>query len=588
MGWQPAMCGIAGIVSRCGPVDAHRVDAMLAAERHRGPDDVGVHADGRAALGMCRLSILDLDSPGLCPISFRTNPSGEDYVLVYNGEIYNYLELRDQLQARGHVFRTTGDSEVLLHAYLEWGDACVERFNGMFAFAILDPVKDLLFAARDRAGEKPFYYCQLDHELIFASEIKAILTQIPNPAPHHTQEFDAFEYMTGEETLFDGVRSLQPGHKLVYRGVRREFKSWRTAEYWNVLDAIEPIDPAAAVDTLDELLNDAVRLRLRADVPWGVYLSGGIDSALLAHLAQPDIAFTCHFPYGPKYDELEYAQEVARALGCEHVIVRPSQEDFFAHLDRIMYQLDVPTGSFSVFPLYMLARTAREHVKIVLSGEGADELFSGYTRYLPIVYEQQLYQQPSMGQYRPLLDYYYGKPIDRFARMLNRGSVSDDVVKAIIAPHFTQFDDVVHAMGFTDFKLMLSTLLQMEDRMAAAFGLENRSPFLDHRLIEFAFSIPGELKVKGLTAKWILKQVAARYLPEKVVSRQGKMGLIAPINIWLNLMGTRGEFDRQQYNRLCMERWSKAFFSQRWHDRAVLNSGPVDTDTRVLLSLAAR
>jgi asparagine synthase (glutamine-hydrolysing) len=199
----------------------------------------------------------------------------------------------------------------------------------------------------------------------------------------------------------------------------------------------------------------------------------------------------------------------------------------------------------------------------VLSGEGADELFSGYTRYLIPHSNARIRSLPELSSYAPLVDYYYGKPLDQFARLLNRGAVSDETVKMVIAPHFGQFDELRHAMGYTEFKLMLVTLLQMEDRTTAAFGIENRSPFLDPRLIAFAFSISGDLKIHENTTKWILKQVARRYLPPAIVDRTDKKGLVAPINLWMNFRGARGEFDRQAYNDLMMERWFKVFYTER-------------------------
>jgi asparagine synthase (glutamine-hydrolysing) len=299
-------------------------------------------------------------------------------------------------------------------------------------------------------------------------------------------------------------------------------------------------------------------------------LSGGIDSSLIAAIARPSIGFSIHFPYGAKYDELHYARLVANAIGCEHVVVTPTREDFERHLDDVLYHLDMPVGSFSAFPLYMLARAARERVKIVLSGEGVDELFSGYTRYLLPWHDQLTYEQAELRNYHGLLDFYYGKPLDRFARLLNRGAVSDDVVKAVVAPHFQAFSDLRHAMGYTDFKLMLVTLLHMEDRAAAAFGLENRAPFLDKRVIAFAFSIPGDLKIRATVTKWIVKEVARRHLPSAVVERKDKQGLIAPINVWMNFRGRRGEFDRDGYNKLCMQRWLELFFQEQRFRNAAL------------------
>ncbi len=559
------MCGIAGILSKAGPLGAgYALYKMLEAEKHRGPDDTGSFVLPTLALGMVRLSILDLRSPNLCPLVYtRPGSPRPTHVLTYNGEVYNYVELRDELRGLGHDFVTTSDSEVLLHAWLEWGEGCLERFNGMFAFALADLEKDVLFLARDVAGEKPLYWTETDDAFLFASEVKALLTQIPLPEVNTTDEFKAFEYVTGEETLFEGVHALRPAHKLLLRGLRGNFRGRRVSEYWSLVDHLHDVDPDKAVDQLDELLHDAVRLRLRADVPLGLYLSGGIDSSLIAAIARPAVGFSVHFPYGPKYDELRYAQIVAQAVGCEHVVVRPSREDFEAHLDDVLYHLDMPVGSFSSFPLYMLAARAREWVKIVLSGEGVDELFSGYARYLLPWHDQTTYERPELRHYHALLDFYYGKPLDRFARLLNRGNVSDDVVKTVIAPHFTQFPDLRHAMGYTDFKLMLVTLLHMEDRAAAAFGLENRAPFLDKRVIAFAFSLPPELKVREDTPKWIIREVARRHLPPEVVERKDKQGLIAPINVWMNFRGKRGEFDRDGYNKMCMERWLKIFFQEQ-------------------------
>jgi asparagine synthase (glutamine-hydrolysing) len=555
------MCAIAGIIAKQPgrQLAPGRVEEIILAQKHRGPDDTGYYKVENVHLAMARLRIIDVTSGGLAPI-VNHDPRG-DQVLVYNGEIYNYIELREELSTLGHCFRTDCDSEVLLKSYLQWGQACLDKFNGMFAFVIVDFANDLLFAARDRAGEKPLYYHESSEEFIFASEIKGILTQIPRPQLNITDEYAAFEYMSGEATLFAGIKCLPPGHKLLYRGIGQGLKGKRLSEYWNVIDNVCEIDPGKAVDRFDELLNDSVRLRRRADVPMALYLSGGLDSGLLAYIARPPVCYSCHFPYGEKYDELAYAGEIAADIQTEHIVVQPTAEDFEQYLPSIMYHLDMPVGSFSMFPLFMLARRAAERVKIVMSGEGADELFAGYARYLILVREQELYEVPELRLYKPLLSGYLGSTLDRFARLLNRGSVPDDAVKSVIARHFEEFENLIHAMGYTEFKSLLVSLLQMEDRSAAAFGLENRSPFLDHRLIELAFSIPADMKIRGSTLKWILREVAARYLPKKVLDRRDKMGLVFPANLWFNWSGRRGEFDRHFYNELCMKVWRDVFFS---------------------------
>jgi asparagine synthase (glutamine-hydrolysing) len=555
------MCAIAGIIAKQPghQLAPGRIEEIILAQKHRGPDDTGYYKVDNVQLAMARLRIIDVTSGGLAPIV--NHDARGDQVLLYNGEIYNYVELREELTTLGHSFRTDCDSEVLLRSYLQWGQACLDKFNGMFAFVIVDFANDLLFAARDRAGEKPLYYHESSEEFIFASEIKGILTQIPRPQLNITDEYAAFEYMSGEATLFAGIKCLPPGHKLLCRGIGQGLKGKRLSEYWNVIDNVCEIDPAKAVDRFDELLNDSVRLRRRADVPMALYLSGGLDSGLLAYIARPSVCYSCHFPYGEKYDELAYAREIAADIETEHIVVQPTAEDFEQYLPSIMYHLDMPVGSFSMFPLFMLARRAAERVKIVMSGEGADELFAGYTRYLILVREQELYQVPELRFYKPLLSGYLGSTLDRFARLLNRGSVPDDAVKSVIARHFEEFENLIHAMGYTEFKSLLVSLLQMEDRSAAAFGLENRSPFLDHRLIELAFSIPTDMKIRGSTLKWILRQVAARYLPRKVLDRRDKMGLVFPANLWFNWSGRRGEFDRHFYNELCMKVWRDVFFS---------------------------
>ena len=509
------MCAIAGIIGkqREQRIDAGRIEAMIASIKHRGPDETGYYRTGGVQLAMARLQIIDLKSDGLCPI-VESTPAG-DVVLLYNGEIYNYVEIAETLEAKGHRFRTRCDSEVLLKSYLEWGQDCLEKFNGMFAFVIADFVNDVLFAARDRAGEKPLYYAETGSEFLIASEIKAILTQMASPELNLTDEFEAFEYMSGESTLFAGVKCLLPGHKLIYKGIRNGLRGRRISEYWNVLDKVSEINPSTAVDQLDELLHDSVRIRCRADVPIGLYLSGGIDSGLLAYIMEPEICYSCHFPYGDKYDELAFAARMAEDVGAEHIVVTGTKEDFEEKLQQIMFHLDMPVGSFSMFPLYLLAQKASERVKIVVSGEGADELFGGYVRYLVLVREQGLFEVPELRNYKPFLQAYLGSALDRFARLVNRGKVPDLAVKAIVAHHFQQFDDVVHAMGYTEFKSLLVSLLQMQDRSAAAFGLENRTPFLDPRIIEFAFSLSADLKIQGSTLKWILRQVAERYLPRE-------------------------------------------------------------------------
>jgi asparagine synthase (glutamine-hydrolysing) len=439
----------------------------------------------------------------------------------------------------------------------------------MFAFVLADFSKNTLLLARDIAGEKPLYYYEDRDEVVVASEIKAILARTGAVELNITEEFQAFEYTTGEETLFQNIFALLPGHQMTIAGIDGDYRGALKKQYWNLDSELYEVAPERAVDLLDELLCDAVRIRLRSDVPVGLYLSGGIDSSLLACLARPSEVFSIHFAEGPKYDELRYAELIAKQINARHTIVRPTREDLHSSLSEVLYYLDQPVGSFSAFPLYMLAREASKSVKVILSGEGADELFSGYTRYLLPVFEEQAYQIPALQNYRSLVDYYLGSSLDRFSHLLNRGRVSDEVVKSVIAPHFARFPDLIHAMGYTEFKLMLVTLLHMEDRMASAFGVENRTPFLDKRIIAFAFSIPSTLKIAKMTPKFIVREVAKRYLPHEILERKEKLGLIAPINRWMNFSGVRGEFDRSSYNAMCLEQWREIFFVEKRFLRSV-------------------
>jgi asparagine synthase (glutamine-hydrolysing) len=334
-------------------------------------------------------------------------------------------------------------------------------------------------------------------------------------------------------------------------------------EYWQVAADDAELELDEALDRLDKLLRESIAACI-PDTPWAMYLSGGVDSAIIAAVAKPDLCFTCNFPYGPKYDELHYAQAVASHVGAELVVVRPTQPDFERSLDDIVYHLEMPVASFSAFPLYFLAQAASEHgIGTILSGEGADELFSGYARHLIIPHENRLYDVPPMRNYGSLLAYYFGSALDRFSHLLSRCDGMDHVVRDVIAPHFERFDDVVHAMGYTEFKVLLPTILHMEHCMAAAFGIQNRNPFLDRRIIQFAFSIPSRFKIRGYETKHLVRALARRYLPQDVVERQSKMGLVFPYGLWFPSGGVRGEFDRSAYNRLCYERWHRIFFEER-------------------------
>lgn len=560
------MCGIAGF---WGTGDLRAMADVIA---HRGPDEEGFRVDGPVGLASKRLSVIDV-AGGRQPIG---NPEGTAWI-VYNGEVFNFQELRRELSAK-YEFRTATDTEVVLRAYEEWGEGCLARLNGQFAFAIWDGRR--LFLARDRLGEKPLYYALHDGTFLFASEIKSLLTRMP-ARPRLTEDFLAFETCLGEDTLFEGVRSLPPAHYLLYDGARIE-----TRRYWD-LSFREPERRSDAdyVDELRWLLEDSVRLRLISDVPLGLFLSGGLDSAVIAALAKPDVVFSCRFPLGEAYDEFPWAERVARHVGARQFVVTPTAEDFRRRIENILWHLDQPIATASTVAEFMLAEAAAEHVKVVLGGQGSDEIFGGYVRYLLMTTERNLGAADEIRNYLPLARHFWredfgGDPLRRYLHLVRRGGKEGDAAEARVRAWFERPRTLVDRMGYTDLNLSLPSLLTMNDRAAAASSLENRCPFLDHRIVEFAFRLPERLKIDGLTTKSILRKAARGWLPDEVIDRRDKKGLVAPIQRWLSedlrewadgriarvasrfpASASRGEFDRSRYSALCFAIWQERFFA---------------------------
>jgi len=501
------MCSISGIVHGTG------VAKMLAAQRHRAPDEAGIYKDDDIEVGMGRLKIIDLTSPGLAPYQ------EDGLVLSYNGEIFNYVELKKTLQGKGWKFRTISDTEVLLKAWRQWGVKMFDKLNGMFAFAIFDARKKQLWLARDIAGEKPLYYHQRSRTLVFCSEAKA-LAEVLELQPRDNEFFDSFQhcFLT---TLWKNVSEVPPAHYLWHDLNTHQTK---LTEYWTIQS--RHIQPKTAVEELEALLEDAVRLRVRSDVPVGLYYSKGIDSSLISTYHQFDWKFF--------FDD-----------------TKNWQEDFFANVGAVVRHLDFPVGSLSAYPLWKLAQQASRHVKVILSGEGADEIFGGYVRYVPIARQWEL--QKRYPSYQYIFGKYYPPYLEGFAKITAR---NDDVefVKECLRPYFETFPDPINAMGFADFKLVMPSLLQMGDRMAGAFGIENRCPFLDRRVIEFGFSLPPELKIKDLDQKVILRRILQkRGLTAPL--RDEKKGLTIRFNQWLG----RKDWDRSAYCALLRREWAKIY-----------------------------
>lgn len=565
------MCGIAGAY---GPADIRRMTAMLT---HRGPDDEGFFADGPVQFGARRLSIIDLTT-GHQPLS---TADGSHWI-TYNGELFNYLELRTELEGLGFQFKTTSDTEVAVTAYKAWGARCLDRFIGMFAFAIWDGRE--LFLARDRLGEKPLYYWTQGDRFLFASEIKALLVEVA-PEAVIDDRFPVLETVLEPDTLFRGIKALEPGCQLVFDG-----HTTKVERYWSIPEG--PIDGRSAKDLVEELrslLLDAVRLRLRSDVPIGLFLSGGLDSSLLAAMARPAKTFTCHLPYGPAYDELNYARLMAEAIGSEMHTVTIGPEDFRRDFPKVIWHLEQPVATTSSIAEFALARLARQHVKVAIGGQGADEAFGGYVRYALLAEEERLAASPLFREYHPLArllwgPQVFGPPADRYFRLLQRGVGSGAPLEEA-RRIFSRPGSLVDRMGAVDFKMTFPSLITMNDRAAAAFGVENRTPLLDHRLIEFAFRLPPELKISAGQTKVILRQASRGLVPDQIIDRPEKKGLGVPVGRWLqnelkdwaaeltqslerrgvvlNAAQDRGEFDRTLFTRVSLELWFRTFIDNR-------------------------
>lgn len=506
------MCSISGIINHKG-----NIEKMIASQRHRAPDEEGVFKDSNIQLGMGRLKIIDLVSSNLSPLE------EDDYVLAYNGEIYNYIELRKNLKKLGHDFRTNSDTEVLMKSWREWGLKMFDRLNGMFAFAVYDKLQKQVILGRDIAGEKPLYYFHKGKTFAFASEAKAFKEIIP--LEYQPDRFaDAFQHCH-TATHFKNLYEVPPAHYLIYDINKNKVA---IKPYWELKP--RKIILKTADQELEELLTDAIKIRTRSDVPYGLYYSGGIDSSLISSLY--DFEHRFYFDNTKNW-----------------------KNDFFKNIKKITWHLDFPIGSLSSYPLWKLAERAQKKVKVVLSGEGADEIFGGYVRYLPVAREWAL--QKAYQSYTYLFKKYFPSHLDGFTEITARNN-DLEFVKAKLEPFFNMFDNPINAMGYADFKLIMPSLLQMGDRMAGAFGIENRCPFLDRRIIEFGFSLPPEFKIQGIEQKIILRRILQKHgilTPLKME----KQGLTITFNKWFK----RNDWDRNLYFNLLRRHWKSSFLDKK-------------------------
>jgi asparagine synthase (glutamine-hydrolysing) len=560
------MCGISGLIhfDSSRPVSPGDIRRMTDAIAHRGPDDDGYFVEGAVGLGHRRLSIIDL-AGGKQPIE---NEDGS-VVIVFNGEVYNYADLTADLVAKGHAFRTRSDTEAMVHAYEEYGDDCVHRFRGMFGFAIWDRRQHRLLVARDRLGVKPIYYYQGDGFLAFASEVKALL-QLPS-VPREIDEEALSQYLTlryvpGPRTMFRGIRKLQPGHRLVVEGGRV-----RIERYWDVAFRAEARHTDEEyLAQFEELLDESVRLRMIAEVPVGVFLSGGIDSsAILAKMAQHTgghkvQSFAVGYrASGPEaaHNEFEYARLAASSIGADHHEYRVTAEQFRDFTPDLVYKLDEPLADSSCIPLYFLSRLAREHITVVLSGEGSDEILGGYNIYQRMSFLDALYRRaPALAakwaprlaalapneisrRYLRLL----GQPLSQRYRGVSKGLAGEafarlrpgtDAATPTLDALFEGYYETARAaaplnrMLYVDTKVWLpDDLLLKADKITMANALELRVPFLDHKLVEFAAALPTHLKIQGGKGKVLLRRAMRGVLPDAILDRP-KKGFPTPTREW--------------------------------------------------------
>jgi asparagine synthase (glutamine-hydrolysing) len=631
------MCGIAGVhhLSR-QPIP--QVDSVLSVmnelQKHRGPDGEGTwtHPQRHTGLAHLRLSIIDLGT-GHQPMTDR-----HGNWISFNGEIYNYVELREELGA--DRFATQSDTEVILHAYRQWGPSCVDRLRGMFAFALWDEQSQTLFCARDRFGIKPFYFTRVDDCFYFASEAKTLLPFVDKIETNldGLKEYLTFQFTLEGKTLFKNIHELLPGHTMTCARGRID-----TRRYWQVYYHLD-LDHTERYfsEKLEQLLSESINLHKRSDVPIGAYLSGGLDSSIIASMATQDgggtfAGFNGKFALGDKYDESRYARAVGAQQGFPVHEIDITAQHFLDNIRKVIYHLDYPVAGPGSFPQYMTSQLASKHRKVVLGGQGGDEIFGGYARYLVayfeqcikaaingtsqngnfvVTYESIIPNLASLRGYEPMLQEFWREGLfedldRRYFRLINRApSLGDEVRWDALADYdvfetyhsLFKADNVGQAsyldrMTHFDFKTLLPALLQVEDRVSMAHGVESRVPFLDHPLVEFAATMPANVKFKNGSMKHVLRNSTKQHLPQAILDRKDKMGFPVPLSEWLrgeakdfvqDLLGCQAaksrdvidnrrvlaglqsepQFGRKLWGFLSLEIWQQEF-----HDKAAYFKG---------------
>lgn len=579
------MCGIFGIVNNSCPSKSElvrNVESGINRIRHRGPDGQGIWAEPKYGIGFghVRLSIVDLDG-GAQPMKLK-----DDTVITFNGEIYNYPELREELGASS--FQTTSDTEVILRAYQRWGEDCVKHFRGMFAFLIWDPRKQSVFFARDHFGVKPLYWFKdTNGSIFFASEIKAFLPFIKQPKINTDalSDYFSFQLYLGEKNLLDGVKQILPAHA-GWVSCKGEIN---IHQYWDVqYDLNYDQTDKFFIDRGRTLLEESAKLHMRADVEVGAYASGGVDSSLLAIMgsnyrsSEEFKIFNGKFSESEAFDESHYAQAVADENSMKLYIEDINEQDFVDNISKVIYHLDTPVAGPGAFPQFMVSKLASQHLKVLLGGQGGDEIFGGYSRYMIayfeqciqgaidgtldngnfiVTYESIIPNLTSLQNYKPLLKEFWAnglfEPKDkRYFRLINRSNTIEPLLQPGVIQREEAFNNfskifwgknVGHESYFDlmthfDFKTLLPALLQVEDRMSMAHGLESRVPFLDYPLVEFAATAPANIKfLNGELKRWLREGFSDR-LPKAILNRKDKMGFPVPLNLWLERGGPARDF----------------------------------------------
>ena len=548
------MCGIAGYVSE-NKIEPAVLKAMTERIAHRGPDGEGFFVDDKCGLGHRRLAIIDLKT-GDQPIYNED----KTIVVVFNGEIYNFQTLRQELEEKGHRFQTQTDTEVLVHGYEEWGGALTEKLRGMYAFAIWDTVKENLFLARDKWGIKPLYYYQTDHSLLFASEIKAFLDH-PDFQKQLNEEILAaylcFNSVPTEETLFKNVFRLEPGHRMMYQAGKITIEKFFELDLDDAA-ASKTYDPETAAQEIRAAMEDSVKAHGFADVEIGGFLSSGIDSSYLVSLAKPDKTFTVGYD-DPKYDEISYAKDLAEKLQIKNFSRTITKEDYIKAFPDIVYHMDEPLADPSAIALYFVAETAAKQVKVVTSGEGADELFGGY-----LTYREEIDQQGYMKIPFPLrraasaiaglfpefpgrnFIYRRGKKLEEYYIGLGRVFEDKEAVsilknktqistREILKPYYkahAKDSNLVKRQIIDYYFWLVRDFLHAVDRNTMMFGLEARTPFLDDAVYSVARTLPQEAKINKTTTKPALRLAASKVIPNEAYKKK-KLGFPVPLREWI-------------------------------------------------------